>query len=250
LSTFVLVAGGWRGGWALSPLARTLRALGHDVFTPTLTGLGERAHLAYARPNLDTHIVDIANVLDYENLTDVVLCGYSYAGMVITGVADRLPERIAALVYVDAFVPDDGDSWWELAGDYFRKIAIEGPASDGFSVPPPPGRDPRVVAHLFATFRQTIRLTGRWQEVREKIFIYASGWENTPFRPTYEKLKGKPEWIVKSLATGHDVLLTATEDFIEIIGELDAMRKSSSSTRTSTELAGPDAGPAQPKTAK
>src|SRR3546814_15113273 len=99
MSTFVLIPGGWRGGWTFAPIARMLRGLGHEVFTPTLTGLGERVHLAYARPNLEKHILDVANVLTYDNLTAVVLCGHSYAGMVVSGVRVRFTERIAALGY-------------------------------------------------------------------------------------------------------------------------------------------------------
>ena len=220
MSTFVMIAGGWRGGWTLTPIARVLRGMGHEVFTPTLTGLGERVHLASARPNLETHIMDVVNVLKYEDLTNVILCGHSYAGMVVSGVADRLPERVAALVYVDAFVPDDGDSWWDLAGDYFRKIAIDGSAEDGFSVTPTPGPDPRRVPHPLASFRQSIRLSGRWREVAEKMFIYASGWAETPFTPTYERLRGDPAWIVKSLPTGHDVYGKAQSEFLHFVQEL------------------------------
>src|SRR3546814_7541282 len=99
--------------------------------------------------------------------------------MVVSGVADRLPERIAALVYVDAFVPDDGNAWWDLAGDYFRKVAIDGSAEDGFGVTPPPGKDPRRVPHPLAAFRQAIHLTGRWQEVPEKMYIYARDRKST-----------------------------------------------------------------------
>ena len=221
MSTFVIVAGGWRGGWSLTPLARKLRGLGHEVFTPTLTGLGERVHLASARPNLDTHILDLANVLAYEDLHDVILCGHSYAGMVVSGVADRMPERIAALVYVDAFVPNDGEAWWDLAGDFFRKLAIDGSAADGFSVMPPssPG-DARRVPHPLASFRQAIRLTGRWQEIAEKMYIYASGWAETPFTTLYERLKQDPGWIVKSLPTGHDVFGKAQEEFLQLVQEL------------------------------
>lgn len=117
MTNVVLVPGGWQGGWRNAAVARKLRAQGYEVFTPTLTGLGERVHLANSVTNLDTHIEDIANVIRFEDLTEVILCGHSYAGMVITGVADKLSERIAALVYIDAFVPRDGDSWWDLAGD-------------------------------------------------------------------------------------------------------------------------------------
>jgi pimeloyl-ACP methyl ester carboxylesterase len=217
VAAIVLVAGGWHGGWALTPIAKELRARGHEVFTPTLTGLGERSHLAHAGVNLETHIEDIANVLLFERLNDVILCGHSYAGMVITGVADRLPERIASLVYVDAFVPQDGQSWWDLAGDRYRQIAIDRSKADGYGVAPPEHLDARCTAHPLATFRQAIRLTGRWQSVREKVFIYATGWAETPFTSTYEALQTDPAWIVKSLPTRHDVIRYAPQDFAAIV---------------------------------
>src|SRR5262249_47588539 len=137
MANIVIVPGGWHAGSELTPFAHKLRALGHEAFTPTLTGLGDRAHLATMRPNLDTHIQDVANLLEFEGLSKVVLCAHSYGGMVITGVADRLAERISALVYIDALVPEDGDSWWRLMNGYFQAIAIEGADGDGFSVRPP-----------------------------------------------------------------------------------------------------------------
>jgi pimeloyl-ACP methyl ester carboxylesterase len=108
--TYVLVHGGWGGGWAFRALDSLLTAAGHRVYRPTLTGLGERMHLATSEVGLSTHVTDIVNVLLFENLRDVVLVGHSYGGMVITGGADRVPERIRHLVYVDAFVPEDGES--------------------------------------------------------------------------------------------------------------------------------------------
>ena len=116
MATFVLVHGGWAGGWQWREIASLLRAAGHDVFTPTLTGLGERVHLASPDVGLDTHIQDILMVLEYEDLHDVILVGYSYSGMVITGVAERAPERLAHLVYLDAYVPRDGQSLLDMLG--------------------------------------------------------------------------------------------------------------------------------------
>jgi pimeloyl-ACP methyl ester carboxylesterase len=217
MTDIVIVPGGWRGGWTFSSIAREIRARGHEAWTPTLTGLGERVHLASGAVNLDTHIDDIANVLLYEELTDVTLCGHSYAGMVITGVADRMPERIAKLVYVDAFLPEDGDSWWDLAGDYYRQFAIERPSADGRGVMPPENRDTRCVPHPLAAFRQSIRLSGRWREVREKVFVYATGWSETPFTATYERLKNDTTWRVISLPTGHSVIREAPEEFLSIV---------------------------------
>src|SRR3954452_4236427 len=107
-ATFVLVHGAWHGGWCWKRLTPLLRAAGHEVVVPTLTGLGERSHLLTPEVGLDTHIRDITAVLKYEDLHNVVLIGHSYGGMVIAGVAEEVPERIAQLVYLDAFLPDNG----------------------------------------------------------------------------------------------------------------------------------------------
>lgn len=115
MATYVLVHGGGHGGWCWGRLAPLLRDAGHDVHTPTLTGLGERSHLVRPGIDLDLHIADIVAVLDFEDLTDVILVGHSYGGMVITGVADRAPARIAHLVYLDAASPRDGQSLTDIA---------------------------------------------------------------------------------------------------------------------------------------
>ena len=114
MATFVLVHGAWHGGWCYARVARLLRAAGHDVYTPTHTGVGERSHLADYHVTLSTHIHDVGNVLEYENLSDVIMCGHSYGGMVITGVAAAIGERIRTLVYLDAFLPEDGQSLFDL----------------------------------------------------------------------------------------------------------------------------------------
>ena len=116
MAIYVLVHGGFDGGWAWRAVARAMRAAGHEVYTPTLTGSGERVHLASPAVNLETHILDVANVLYYENMHDVILVGLSAGGMAITGVAERMPERISQLIYLDAFAPEDGQSLADLAG--------------------------------------------------------------------------------------------------------------------------------------
>src|SRR5207248_3061546 len=110
MATFVLVHGGWDGGWFWRPVARRLQSDGHDAFTATLTGSGERVHLASPDVDLTTHILDIVNLLAFEDLQDVMLVGYSYSSMIVTGVVERVPERIRHLIYLDAFVPRDGQS--------------------------------------------------------------------------------------------------------------------------------------------
>jgi pimeloyl-ACP methyl ester carboxylesterase len=132
-ATFVLVHGAWFGGWSWKKIAPRLRAAGHEVYTPTLTGLGERSHLFTPEVDLDTHIKDVAAVLEFEDLTDVVLVGHSYAGMVIAGMAQKAAPRLAELVYMDAFFPEDAKS----VNDYSPKPH---PSVDGRVKP----LDPRV----------------------------------------------------------------------------------------------------------
>ena len=108
--TYVLVHGAWGGGWAFREVDDLLTAQGHKVYRPTLTGQGERVHLATLDVGLETHITDVVNTVLFEELDDIVLMGHSYGGMVVTGVADRIPDRISQLIYLDAFVPEDGQS--------------------------------------------------------------------------------------------------------------------------------------------
>lgn len=115
MATYLLVHGGGGGGWVWGRLAPLLRAAGHEVWTPTLTGVGERSHLLRPETDLETHIADVLAVMFYEDLTDVILVGHSYGGMVITGVADRASERIGQLVYLDAAMPQDGESLVDLS---------------------------------------------------------------------------------------------------------------------------------------
>jgi pimeloyl-ACP methyl ester carboxylesterase len=138
MATFVLVHGALGGGWEWHAVAQRLQAHGHEVFRPTLTGLGERAHLLTPEVDLDTHIQDVLGVLRWEDLERVILCGHSYGGMVVTGVADRAPERLAQLVYIDAFVPRDGQSANSLTPPAFVEALLYAPAreqGDGWRVP-------------------------------------------------------------------------------------------------------------------
>jgi pimeloyl-ACP methyl ester carboxylesterase len=125
MATFVLVHGGWHGSWCWKRVRKALQARGHDVFTPTLTGVGERSHLLSPDVNLDTHITDVVNLIRWEELSGIVLCGHSYGGCVITGVADRLSDRVAALVYLDAFVPEDGQSLHDILPTFYKSSELE-----------------------------------------------------------------------------------------------------------------------------
>ena len=140
MTTFVLVHGAWHGSWCWKRVRKALRSHGHEVFTPTLTGVGERSHLLAPEVDLDTHIDDVVNLLRWEQLSDVVLCGHSYAGAVISGVADRIPDRIRELVYLDAFVLKDGECLHDTLPSSQKDLQLEltRQHGDGWKVPPIP----------------------------------------------------------------------------------------------------------------
>src|SRR5215218_9299337 len=160
MATYVLVPGGWSGGWQLRAVATYLRADGHQVFTPTLTGLGERVHLAHPDVTLETHIQDIVNVIRFEDLSDVILVGYSYSGMVTTAVADRIPERLAHLIYVDAYVPNDGQSLADILGPQVMSMLREyaDQYGDGWRLPHNPPDAPFRTDHPLNTAFQAVHL--------------------------------------------------------------------------------------------
>src|ERR1700757_751905 len=134
METFVLVHGAWAGSVVWRQLEPRLRGAGHEVYAPTLTGIGERKHLLSRDIDLDTHIEDVIGVIDEEDLSDIVLVGHSYGGMVITGVADRVPEKVASLVYLDAFVPESGQSLLNVLPPNLRLATL--PSEDWLVAPP------------------------------------------------------------------------------------------------------------------
>lgn len=139
--TYVLVHGAWHGSWCWKRVRKNLQNAGHQVFAPTLTGLGERSHLNSAAVNLSTHIADIVNLLRWEDLSNVILCGHSYSGMVISGVADQVPERIDTLVYLDAVVPEDGECVFDLLSREFAeqlRLRAQTAVADGAFLQFPP----------------------------------------------------------------------------------------------------------------
>src|SRR3954463_10808755 len=161
--TYVIVHGAWGGGWDWRTIDSMLTSKGNRVYRPSLTGLGERVHLATQATDLTTHITDIVNVIKFENLHDVVLVGHSYGGMVVTGVADRIPDRIRHVVYVDAFLPVDGESVVTAnnpSGQGFGRTMVDS-AKNGMIVPawvkpgtPPPSDVPQPVK----TFTEVLSL--------------------------------------------------------------------------------------------
>lgn len=173
MATFVIVHGAFGGGWEWSPVADLLRATGHRVFTPTLTGMGERSHLV-ADVGLRTHVDDVVAVLEFEELSRVVLCGASYGGMAITGAADRIPDRVAQMIYIDALVPNGGQSGIELLPVEFGQMVRQAEMDDGLvpvptAILPPEGiieeglrlaYVSRLRPQPVATFTEPLSLTG------------------------------------------------------------------------------------------
>ena len=218
--TFVLIHGAWHGGWCWKRLTPLLRAAGHGVYAPSLTGMGERKHLARPDITLEDHIQDVAQLLEMEDLDDVTLVGHSYGGMVVTGAADRAPQRIGKLVYLDAFVPENG----KCALDYVvpeRAAAMRTAGQASGLVPPPPlslwgltdPRDlawvkPREVMQPFHTMAQPIRLSNPAALARiPKTFIYCSKPATGSFDGFAAKLRKDSAWRFHELETGHDAMI-------------------------------------------
>lgn len=246
MATYVLIPGAWLGGWAWREVAEKLRGAGHSVYPVTLTGLGEREHLGGKQVNLDTHITDVLNLLRFEDLQDVLLVGHSYAGNVIAGVADRAPERIGRLVYVDTWPFPDGISQADLLPPEARQaqerlVAEEG---EGWRLPLPPWEEldqgnelrglgeaerkmmrARATGHPYGAWKQPASLKNPARDALPKTVIWCS--------MTVEEVQGmieaypdicseltKPGWQVLELPTGHWPMFSRPADLAEILGSL------------------------------
>ena len=226
---FVLVHGAWHGGWCWKKLKSILIDQGYEVYTPTLTGLGERSHLLNENINLDTHIQDVVNVIEYEDLSNVVLVGHSYAGMVVTGVADRISQRISHLVFLDAFLPESGK------------------ALKDYTPPPPPGapkksgRDawkvsPRETASAWgvrdaqdiewaqkrlgpqsgATFGQPVTLSGPLSEKMKKAYVLLT--KDSPwFLEAAKRAQKMGYQYYEMLKGGHDAMISEPAEVASIL---------------------------------
>ncbi|SDS34906.1 Alpha/beta hydrolase family protein [Microlunatus soli] len=201
-----MVPGGWQGGWVFDTVAAELRGNGHQVEALTLAGLGTEGPAEVGSPpNLDTHIDQVAEVIEAGGDSPLALCGHSYGGMVIAGVADRLGDRLDQLIFIDAYVPDDGDSCWSLTSDDFRAQFIAGSAADGRWVAVPDGLDPRARPHPLASFVQTVRLAGDAGPLPNRTFISGGAWPGSPFVSLAERLRHDPGWRVLEIPVGHNI---------------------------------------------
>jgi pimeloyl-ACP methyl ester carboxylesterase len=246
MTTYVLVGGAWLGGWCWQSVARRLRDNGHDPYPVTLTGLGERVHLASPEIDLDTHITDVVNLIKFEDLHDVALLGHSYASLVITGAADRIPERISQLVYLDTAPLPDGTVLIETfpteARRHIEKQVEE--LGDGWRFPMPPTEEltnmaslegvddehlkllrSRAVAQPFGTYTQPLRLENPAREELPKLGILCSSSLDqvremiASDNPSFRGLAG-PEWRFVELPTGHWPMFSRPDDLAELLLDL------------------------------
>ncbi|MDA0239120.1 MAG: alpha/beta hydrolase [Proteobacteria bacterium] len=232
MATFVLVHGAWHGGWCWRKVAEPLRAKGHSVFAPSLTGLGDRVHLASPELNLDTHIADIVNLLEAEELSDVILCGHSYAGMVITGVAERAPQYLRGLVYLDAFVPASGQGLEDMLPTERREANLARVADEGagwrIASPDPEFwkvRSPEDIAwlqrhlvdHPFASMTQPLLHSDPWLKFDNRTFVLATLNKESPFHPIVESFGEASGWRIETVDCGHDVMVDEPEWLIQLL---------------------------------
>jgi pimeloyl-ACP methyl ester carboxylesterase len=228
--TIVLVHGAWHGGWCYRRVAELLRGSGHRVFTPTLTGLGERSHLLTRSINLSTHITDIANMIRWEELRQIVLVGHSYGGLVVTGVADAMSDKVSALVYLDAFLPTAGKSLHDILPAEVAEAQINSArASNGLSVPPIPAAafnvneedrlwvDSLCTPHPLATLTQPIELTGSHARIANKSYVLATKNPIPLFQDFARSMRSEPSCISYELPCGHDVMIDLPKETAAII---------------------------------
>ena len=220
--TFVLVHGAWHGGWCWGKVEPLLRASGHRVFAPTLTGMGERSHLIAPEIDLETHIQDVVQVIEYEDLQNVVLVGHSYGGMVVSGVSEAAGRRIGHVVYLDAFLPEDGKAVADYAPvpptrpDGWR-IPVMGSARD-FGVTNDDDvawADPRLGDQPLRTFTQPVDLSPEAQRAVPKTFVRCS--ETPWFVEAAERARRQGFWVHEMLSAGHDAMITQPEELSRVL---------------------------------
>ena len=233
MSTFVVCHGAWSAGWAWKKVRPLLRATGHEIFTPTYTGLGERGHLVSRTVDLGTHIDDVLAVLHYEDLRDVILVGHSYGGMVATGVADRATDRIARLIYIDAFVPRSGQCLNDLlpAAAHIQRKALVEEKGDGWLLAPNPTTADTSAEDIawvssrrrwqpLGTFTQPLFLNNAKSDI-PRSYIYCT--RRTPddrFGQFATRAQTELGWTYFEIDASHSPNVTAPEELVRILQQI------------------------------
>ena len=230
--TFVLVHGAWHGGWCWRRVSDLLQRQGHKVFTPTLTGLGERSHLMSKEIRLATHVTDVVNHIKWEGLEGVVLCGHSYGGMVVSGVAEQTADKISSIVFLDAFVPDNGEALSDLTGAATLDLLRAAQAKGDIGIPARTAAsfnvnendrawvDAMCVPQPIATFLDKMTLTGARESIAKKSYIRALNNANPGFDKAMARAKADPSWRTYEVPCGHDVMVDMPERLAEILVEV------------------------------
>jgi pimeloyl-ACP methyl ester carboxylesterase len=231
--TFVLVHGAWHGAWCWQRVSDLLTARGHTVLTPTLTGVGERAHLLDGTITLATHVSDVVDVIRQGNLSGVVLCGHSYGGFVISGVVEQVGERVDALVFLDAFVPANGQALIDITVKATHDAIVAAAQRGEIAVPPRPAAffkvneqdcawvDAMCTPHPIATMTEKIALTGAVERIAKKAYVRAANYPNPGFDAALSAARANAGWRSYELPCGHDVMVDMPERLAEILEEVE-----------------------------
>jgi pimeloyl-ACP methyl ester carboxylesterase len=221
-SPVVLVHGAWHGGWCWRRVGDRLTAKGRYVVAPTLSGVGERSHLASDSISLSTHIDDVVNEIRWKDLEGLVLVGHSYGGMVITGVAERIRDRIAAIVYLDAFLPQDGQSLSALLGPSApswpeHMVAPIPAASFRVNAKDAVWVDSKMTPHPVRCFTETLRVSGAYLTIAEKLYIRALDFPSTSFDAALDRCRTDRAWRTNEMKCGHDVMIDQPAELATIL---------------------------------
>ncbi len=226
---FVLVHGAWHGGWCWRRVSDLLQRKGHRVFSPTLTGLGERSHQLQKGIGISAHITDICDVLTWEDLNNVVLVGHSYGGIVVSGVAERATARLSSIVFLDSFMPANGQALIDFTPPAMNSmiremaargdLALAGPPSTAFGISDEDRAwvESKMTPQPIGTFIEKSEYTGARDKIGKKAYIRASAYPNPTFDGHLAQVKSDPSWKSFEMATGHDAMITAPSELVKIL---------------------------------
>jgi len=223
--TYVLIHGAWFGAWCWRDVTPALRGRGHCVYAPTLSGLGSTRHLPIDQINLETHVKDIVGEIEMEDLKNIHLVGWSYGGMVSTGVLARVRERIKSMIYLDAFVPQDGKALIDYATDLPKDELPKGVPLSPIPLEAFGSNDPGIAPFVNARlapmpyecmFQPVTALAERPKDIHH-TYIRCLGFDPSPFDAFYKRFKEDPNWDTYALETGHVCMLTHPEETLEVL---------------------------------
>lgn len=218
----MLVPGAWHGAWCFRRVEDLLIAKGHKVHTLTLTGLADRSHLASDAVNMDTHIADVVNFVKWEDLNDFVLVGHSYAGLVVTAAAEQIASKIASIVFLDAFMPENGQSMADIVK---REMPTTGFApsypAKAMGVPEQDAvwADSKLTPQPVNTYNQKLTLTGAYKTIAKKTYVRTLQFTNPGMQATYEALKQQPDWRTLTIDCGHDLMIAKPQETADLLEE-------------------------------